>query len=262
MLDEIVTNKRREVAERKELYPAKLLEKSVYFLTPCVALTAYLSRADKVGIIAEIKRRSPSKGVFKQALSVEELSIGYMQAGASALSVLTDTKYFGGTNDDLVTARRFNFCPILRKDFTVDEYQILEAKSLGADVVLLIAAVLSPSEVKQLASLADSLGMQSILEVHSEDEIETHLCPEVQVVGVNNRDLKTFKVDVETSLRVASKIPDSFTKISESGISDAETFRHLRQAGYRGFLIGEAFMATSNPHAACRKLINAVEAAV
>ncbi len=262
MLDEIVAYKRKEVTERKELYPAKLLEKSIYFPTPCVSLTAYLGRADKVGIIAEIKRRSPSKGVFKQALSVEELSIGYMQAGASALSVLTDTKYFGGSNDDLVTARRFNFCPILRKDFTVDEYQILEAKSLGADVVLLIAAVLSPSEVKQLAILAESLGMQSILEVHSEDEIETHLCPEVQVVGVNNRDLKTFEVDVETSLRVASKIPDSFTKISESGISEADVIGRLRQAGYRGFLIGEAFMATSNPQIVCRKLVDAIEAAV
>ena len=262
MLDEIVAHKRKEVAERRELYPVKLLEKSVYFPTPCVSFTAYLERTDKVGIIAEIKRRSPSKGVFKHSLSVEELSIGYMQAGASALSVLTDAKYFGGANDDLVTARKFNFCPILRKDFTVDEYQLLEAKSLGADVVLLIAAVLSATEVKHLATLADSLGMQSILEVHSEEEIETHLCPEVRVVGVNNRDLKTFKVDIETSLRVASKIPDTFTKISESGISEAGALLRLKQAGYRGFLIGEAFMASSNPQAACTRLVDAVEAAV
>jgi indole-3-glycerol phosphate synthase len=210
------------------------------------------------GIIAEIKRRSPSKGVFKHALSVEQLSIGYMQAGASALSVLTDTAYFGGTNDDIVTARTFNFCPILRKDFTVDEYQVIEAKSLGADAVLLIAAVLSPSEVKHLATLARSLGMESILEVHSESEIDTHTCPEVQMVGVNNRDLKTFTVDVETSVRLASQIPETFTKISESGISDADVIRRLRQEGYRGFLIGEAFMASSDPQAACKKLVNAV----
>ncbi len=262
MLDEIVNYKRKEIAERKGLYPAKLLEKSIYFPTPCVSLTAYLERSDKVGVIAEIKRRSPSKGIFKHALSVEELSVGYMQAGASALSVLTDTRYFGGSNDDLVTARRFNFCPILRKDFTVDEYQILEAKSFGADVVLLIAAVLSPPEVEHLAKLARSLGMQSILEVHSEEEIETHLSPEVQVVGVNNRDLKTFKVDLETSFRLASKIPRSFTMISESGISEADVFCRLKQVGYRGFLIGEAFMATSNPHTACRKLVEAVEAVI
>jgi indole-3-glycerol phosphate synthase len=262
MLDEIVAHKRREVAERKELYPAKLLEKSVYFATPCVSLTTYLRRSDKVSIIAEIKRRSPSKGIFKHALSVEELSIGYMQAGASALSVLTDTKYFGGANEDLVTARRFNFCPILRKDFTVDEYQILEAKSLGADAVLLIAAVLSPAEVKQLATLADSLGMQSILEVHSGDEVETHLCPEVQLVGVNNRDLKSFKVDIETSFRLASRIPNIFVKISESGISSADALRRLREAGYSGFLIGEAFMADSNPQMACRKLVDAIGASV
>jgi indole-3-glycerol phosphate synthase len=257
MLEEIVANKRKEVAERKELYPAKLLERSIFFSTPCVSLTAYLGRADMVGVIAEIKRRSPSKGVLKQSVSVEQLSIGYMQAGASALSVLTDAKYFGGATDDLVTARRFNYCPILRKDFTVDEYQIIEAKSFGADVVLLIAAVLSPSEVKKLAALARSLGMESLLEVHSGSELDTHLCPEVQLVGVNNRDLKTFKVDVDTSERLVSRIPDTFTKVSESGISKADVIHRLKGLGYSGFLIGEAFMASSDPQAACRKLISA-----
>jgi len=258
MLPEIVAHKHREVAERKELYPAKLLERSIYFESPCVSMTEYLARPDKAGVIAEIKRRSPSKGVFKHSLSVELLSIGYMQAGASALSVLTDASYFGGSNEDILTARTFNFCPILRKDFTVDEYQVLEAKALGADAILLIAAVLTPVEVKQLATLARSLGMQSILEVHSELEIETHITPTVEIVGVNNRDLDTFQVEVETSIRLASRIPDQFCKISESGISEPQTIKRLRNVGYRGFLIGEAFMAASNPQAACRRLIHAI----
>jgi indole-3-glycerol phosphate synthase len=181
-----------------------------------------------------------------------------MQAGASALSVLTDANYFGGSNDDLKTARAFNFCPIVRKDFIIDEYQIVEARSLGADTILLIAAVLTPVEVQKFSSLARSLGMQSILEVHSELEIETHVTPTVDIVGVNNRDLDTFQVEVETSMRLASRIPAQFCKISESGISEPRTIKRLREVGYQGFLIGEAFMATSNPQGACRRLIHAI----
>src|SRR3954468_733795 len=139
ILDQIISHKRKEVDERKSLYPLKLLEKSIYYNSPVVSLKKYLLREDKVGIIAEIKRKSPSRGMINQHVSIERTSIGYMQAGASALSVLTDKEYFGGTNEDLNTARKFNYCPILRKDFFIDEYQIYEAKSIGADVVLLIA---------------------------------------------------------------------------------------------------------------------------
>src|SRR5438874_1033438 len=157
ILEEIVAHKAKEVQERKELYPVKLLERSIHFNSPTVSLKNYLQRKDKVGVIAEIKRRSPSKGTINKYVDIEKVSIGYMQAGASGLSVLTDEKYFGGKNEDLTKARKFNYCPILRKDFTIDEYQVTEAKSIGADAVLLIAAVLSKEKIKELAILAHQL---------------------------------------------------------------------------------------------------------
>ncbi len=258
ILEEIVAHKRKEVEERRELYPVKLLEKSLYFPAMPVSLRGYLRRTDRVGVIAEIKRRSPSKGDINKHISVEQLSIGYMQAGASALSVLTDKRYFGGQAEDLSTARRFNFCPILRKDFIVDEYQVLEAKSIGADVVLLIAAALRPEEARSLGALARSLGLEVLLEVHNEDELKRYACPEASIIGVNNRDLSTFKVDTATSERLVSLIPQEFSRVTESGISDAGTIRRLKSAGFEGFLIGEAFMRHSKPEEACRKLIQQV----
>jgi indole-3-glycerol phosphate synthase len=258
ILQEILDYKKREVQEARELYPTKLLESSIYFESPTVSLKGYLDRDDLRGIIAEIKRKSPSKGMLNEHVSVEKLSLGYMQAGASALSVLTDKKFFGGTSKDLTTARRVNFCPILRKDFIVDEYQIIEAKSIGADVILLIAAALTPEETKRFARLAHSLGLEVLLEVHSEAEIASHLSPEIDLIGVNNRDLATFTVSIEISERLAEKIPAAMTKISESGISSPEAIRQLRGCGYKGFLIGEAFMRTASPEGACRRLVEAI----
>ncbi|MEY4667726.1 MAG: indole-3-glycerol phosphate synthase TrpC [Pseudomonadota bacterium] len=260
ILHDIIEHKRREIAERKELYPIKLLEKSLYFASTPVSLRTYLNRPDKVGIIAEIKRRSPSKGDINTYVSVERLSLGYMQAGASALSILTDSKFFGGKNDDLTIGRKFNFCPILRKDFMIDPYQVLEAKSIGADVILLIAAALSPQLTKELAALAKSLGMEVLLEVHNGYEIETHLCEGVDLLGVNNRDLTTFSVSTSISEELVEKIPSHLTKITESGISDAETIVRLKKLGYQGFLIGETFMKTPKPEVTCRRLIEQVEA--
>lgn len=255
ILEDILAHKRAEVAQRKELYPTKLLERSPYYEAKPVSLTRYLRRPDKSGIIAEIKRRSPAKGDINRYASVEKLSIGYMQAGASALSVLTDSKYFGGSNEDLSLARKLNFCPILRKDFVVDEYQILEAKSIGADAVLLIAAALGRGEVESLARLARSLGLEVVLEVHSEEELSATATEAADIIGVNNRDLGTMKVDVETSLRLSARVPKGVVKISESGIDSAETITRLREAGYQGFLIGEAFMRTSKPEKACARLV-------
>lgn len=254
-LDQILATKRREVAEARELYPVKLLERSMFFTTPCVSLRRYLERPDYLGVIAEIKRRSPSKGVINQYITVEQLSVGYMQAGASALSILTDSPFFGGKAEDLTAARRYNFCPILRKDFIIDEYQVLEAKSIGADVVLLIAAALTPDEVRHLAQVARGVGLEVLLEVHTAAEIASHLCDGVDLVGVNNRDLATFAVDTGVAERLAPEIPPQFTKIAESGIGDPATLRRLRECGYRGFLIGEAFMRTSKPDEACRSFI-------
>jgi indole-3-glycerol phosphate synthase len=256
ILDEIIQHKRVEVAERKGLYPVKLLEQSIYFQSPVVSMKKYVQREDKSGIIAEIKRKSPSKGDINPYVSVERTSIGYMQAGASALSVLTDKKYFGGTNEDLILARKFNFCPILRKDFVVDEYQIIEAKSIGADAILLIAAALDPKEILSLANVARSLHLEILLEVHNEKELKDNLNADVDLIGVNNRDLKTFVTDIGISKRLAELIPNSVVKVSESGIEKTETIIELKRYGYQGFLMGQNFMQNSRPEMACKEFID------
>ena len=254
ILEKIIAHKKNEVAERKELYPLRLLEKSIYFETPVVSLKKYLTRKDKMGIIAEFKRKSPSKGAINLYASVEKVSIGYMQAGASALSVLTDTAFFGGKNTDLTEARKFNFCPILRKDFVIDEYQLIEAKSIGADAVLLIAECLEKDHLKQLAKTAQDLGLEVLMEVHSLAQL-SKLNEHVTLVGVNNRNLENFSVDINNSLELSSAIPADFIKVSESGISNADAIVELQQAGFQGFLIGEHFMKNADPEKACATLI-------
>ncbi|MTI20418.1 indole-3-glycerol phosphate synthase TrpC [Fulvivirga sp. RKSG066] len=258
ILDEIIAHKYKEVEESKSLFPVKLLEKSLYFGSQTVSLKKYVTREDKSGIIAEIKRKSPSKGVINAHVDVERTSIGYMQAGASALSVLTDKQYFGGSNEDLTKARKFNFCPILRKDFVVDEYQIVEAKSIGADAILLIAAALEPQKLKQLAEFAQSLDLEVLLEVHNQAELDNALNENVDLVGVNNRDLKSFEVNINTSIELSSAIPSEFVKVSESGIHDPETITKLKTHGFDGFLIGERFMATGRPDRSCGRFIEAL----
>ncbi len=259
ILDQIVADKHKEIQERKELFPVKLLEQSQYYVGNPVSLKKYIRRADKLGIIAEIKRKSPSKGVINPKVDIERTSIGYMQAGASGLSVLTDNKYFGGKSEDLSEARKFNFCPILRKDFVLDEYQIIEAKSIGADVILLIAAILTPEQVKSLAAFAHSLGLEVLLEVHNEEELQAFICPEVDLLGVNNRNLDTFQTSVETSRQLANSIPDDFVKVSESGINDPQVVSDLMDHGYEGFLIGEYFMQHGLPSSACSTFIKQIK---
>ncbi|RED97459.1 indole-3-glycerol phosphate synthase TrpC [Marinoscillum furvescens] len=260
ILDQIIADKQEEVAQRKSLYPVKLLEQSTYFTGKPVSLKKYVQREDKVGIIAEFKRQSPSKGVINGSADIERTSIGYMQAGASGLSVLTDTKYFGGKNEDLTTARSYNFCPILRKDFIIDEYQIVEAKSIGADVILLIAAALSPEDIKRLGAFAHSLGMEVLLEVHNEDELQRSINEHVDLLGVNNRNLQTFTTDINTSKELAEKIPSEFVKVSESGINDPEVVVELMKYGFEGFLIGEYFMHKGSPEKACREFVKSIKA--
>lgn len=256
ILSEIVHQKRKEVASQKELYPVKLLEQSIYYGGKPVSLKKYLLREDKSGVIAEIKRRSPSKGEINKHVSVERTSIGYMQAGASGLSVLTDQPYFGGTIEDLKTARSFNFCPILRKDFMIDEYQVIEAKSNGADVILLIAAVLDKKEIETLGGLAQSLGMEVLLEVHNQEELEASITDKVDLIGVNNRNLKTFETSIEVSKELANEIPDDFVKVAESGLSTPEAVNDLKGYGYKGFLIGETFMKSGRPERAAKEFIS------
>lgn len=247
ILDEIVQHKRGEVKERKSLTPIKVLEQSPYFTRACASMSQNIRRKDKTGIIAEFKRKSPSKGVINAKAMVDVTTRGYEQAGASALSVLTDELYFGGRSEDLTIARQVNNCPIIRKDFTIDEYQIIEAKSIGADAILLIAAVLDPAQSKKFAAFARSLGMETLLEVHDEDELKRNLDVGADLIGVNNRNLKTFEVSIDVSKRLAPLIPDHVVRVSESGISSAETILVLRDAGFEGFLMGENFMKHERP---------------
>ncbi|NJN42497.1 MAG: indole-3-glycerol phosphate synthase TrpC [Flammeovirgaceae bacterium] len=255
VLTKIVNHKEKEVAERRSLFPVKLLEQSIYFATPCMSFKKYITKEGKSGVIAEIKRKSPSRGDINPNVSVERTSIGYMQAGASALSILTDSAFFGGSSEDLITARKFNFCPILRKDFIIDEYQLIEAKSIGADAVLLIAAILEPKKLKVLASVARSLQLEVLLEVHDEQELNSNMDSMPDVIGINNRNLKTFEVDTEVSRKLVKKIPDGIIRISESGIDSPETASELRVLGFDGFLIGESFMKASRPEYAALEFI-------
>lgn len=257
ILDKIVAHKQQEVAKRKELYPIKLLEQSIYFETPTVSMSQYIRRPDLSGIIAEFKRRSPSKGDINPYASVERVTIGYMQAGASALSVLTDEHFFGGKNADLTEARKNNFCPILRKDFIIDEYQIIEARAIGADVILLIAECLTKAEVKTLSAKAHDLGLEVLMEVHSPDQLEK-LSEHVDLVGVNNRNLKDFTVSIRHSLDALPMIPDHVVKISESGINDPVAIVELKEAGFEGFLIGEYFMQADQPELQAREFIQRI----
>lgn len=255
ILEKIIEHKRGQVADRKVASPVKTLEKAAHFERQTLSLTEYITRKDKTGIIAEFKRRSPSKGVINANADIVETTSAYTAAGASGLSVLTDEKFFGGASADLSAARQHNSIPILRKDFTIDEYQIVEAKAIGADAILLIAAVLQPVESKKFAALAHSLGLEVLLEVHDEDELQAHLDVGADLIGVNNRNLKTFEVTVETSKRLSGLIPREVVSVSESGISKAEAIVELRKYGFEGFLIGENFMKESNPGAAAAAFV-------
>ena len=245
ILDKIIEYKRVEVAERKLTRPIPLLETMGGYRRQPLSLRASLTDPGKTGIIAEFKRRSPSKGVINDQVTVEEVTKGYTAAGASCLSVLTDGPSFGGSSEDLMAAR-VNAIPILRKDFVVDEYQIVEAKAIGADVILLIAACLTPVEVGRLAEFAGGLGLDVLLEIHNEEELG-HVCDATPIVGVNNRDLKTFTVDIERSIRLIERIPHDKLLVAESGIDKVETIWRMQDAGFHGFLIGERFMKEQTP---------------
>ncbi|MBX2963451.1 MAG: indole-3-glycerol phosphate synthase TrpC [Cyclobacteriaceae bacterium] len=262
ILEKIINTKRKEVYAAKASTAVAVLEKSEYFKRKCFSLKEELLRKEASGIIAEIKRKSPSQGIIHHHVNVATISAGYIEAGATALSILTDYEYFGGGKDDLINARSINSCPILRKDFIVDEYQLLESKSIGADIILLIAAALSPVEVKQLTQVAHSLGLEVLLEVHDEAELESNLNSEVDLMGVNNRNLKTFEVSLETSLRLLSGIPSSTVRISESGIDSPEAYRKLKAAGFQGFLMGQHFMQQKSPARACKEFIEAVRSTI
>ncbi len=259
ILETIKQHKIKEVEKLKAIYPVKLLEQSIFFESPCVSFSEYVGDPNRSGIIAEFKRKSPSKGDINKYADPEDVTIGYMQAGSAALSVLTDEHFFGAKKGDLTTARRFNYCPILRKDFIVDEYQIMEAKSIGADAILLIAKMITVKEIENFTALAHQLGMEVLLETHTEAEVLSHSESKADAFGINNRNLSTFEVSVENSIRLAEMLPKSKLKIAESGIDSIATINQLKANGFDGFLIGEYFMKHSNPGAKCKELINQLQ---
>jgi indole-3-glycerol phosphate synthase len=255
ILDKIIKTKKQEISDHKKIVTEAQLEKYHEFGRKCNSLKAALIKPGSSGIIAEFKQKSPSKGEINFSVKVEEITKKYAEAGAAALSVLTDYEYFGGALVNLSKAREVNpGIPVLRKDFMIDTYQVTEAKAYGADAILLIAACLEKKQAEMLANKARELGMEVLMEVHNAQELEK-LNDFVDIVGVNNRNLKTFAVDVEISAELAGLIPERYLKISESGIAAAETIRYLKEFGYKGFLIGETFMKTENPGDACKKLI-------
>ncbi len=258
ILDKIVRDKRIEVQLRKELIPIPQLEASILFDRETFSLSRMLMQSS-TGIIAEHKRRSPSKSVINNTLNVFDIASGYEEAGVCGMSVLTDGKYFGGSSDDLLLARASCKLPLLRKEFIIDEFQILEAKSYGADAILLIAAILSRKEIKQFSQLAKSLNLDVLLEVHNEEELNKSIMPNLDMLGVNNRNLKTFDVNLGTSKSLSQLIPSDFIKVSESGISSIDAIKELQPYGYKGFLIGENFMKTDNPGEAVEKFIKDLE---
>lgn len=258
ILQRIVKHKKRELDLKKEMVPVQQLEASGLFQRPTLSLSAAL-RKSASGVIAEFKRRSPSKSVINHQSPVDQVAMGYEQAGICGMSVLTDGHFFGGSLEDLLIARATTNLPLLRKDFMIDEYQFFEARAHGADVVLLIAAILDKNTIRRFTDLAHQLNLEVLLEVHDEEELKRSLLPDIDMIGVNNRNLKTFEVSLETSRKLAPEIPEEIVKVSESGLSNIESIRELRVMGYRGFLIGETFMVTKDPGRKAAEFIKTLE---
>jgi len=248
ILDQIIARKKEEVATQKALVSEAVLKQMPFFNADALSMSSFVTSPLKTGIIAEFKRKSPSKGIINNTATVTAVTAAYSSFGASGLSVLTDLDFFGGSLQDL-TAARVHDTPILRKDFMVDPYQIIEAKAYGADVILLIAACLTPLAVKELATVAKDIGLEVLLEIHTKDELD-HVCDGIDMVGINNRNLKTFEVDLAHSIALANMLPAHLPKIAESGISNVSTILELKKEGFDGFLIGENFMKTPDPAAA------------
>ena len=256
ILETIINRKKTEVENSKKNRSVADLHNGPFFKNETLVFKDYLLRPDKTGIIAEFKRRSPSKGIINDKSGVADVTASYSLYGASGISILTDSEFFGGSLEDLLEAT-INEVPLLRKDFIIDEYQLLESNAYGDEVILLIAACLTVEEVKELAGFAKNMGLNVLLEIHNEQQLD-HICAEVDVVGVNNRDLKTFEVDINRSIELAGKIPADKVKISESGIDSVETIKKLRTYGYKGFLMGEQFMKQKDPGLAFKNFTRAL----
>jgi indole-3-glycerol phosphate synthase len=255
ILDRIVAKKQREVEVRKMLCPASLLEKSNFFRKKPRSLRNELTREGSPGIIAEFKRKSPSKGIFNDTASAAEVCAGYIEAGSSAVSVLTDSEFFGGSSKDLTDVRRRIDSPVLRKDFIIDEYQIIEARSIGADAVLLIAEVHSADKMEKLFRVARSLGLDVLVEIHDKENI-SRIPYDAEIVGINSRDLGSFRVSLDHIPQLIHLLPGNIVKVAESGIRSVNDYINLKNAGFNAFLIGEYFMSSPDPGKTCRTFID------
>jgi indole-3-glycerol phosphate synthase len=255
ILKQIYNHKKEEVEKRKACVPVKTLENEPIFQRSGFSLAEHIQQQEKPGIIAEFKTRSPSLGTINARADISKITKGYMEAGASALSILTDEYFFGGSFHNLQIARQLNYCPVLQKDFILDTYQITEAKAYGADAILLIAAMLSKNQINELSAFANTLGMEALLEIHSHEELNK-INHQVQLVGINNRNLNNFKVDTENAIQLVREIPDRFVKIAESGIQNPQQASQLLSNGFDGLLIGSQFMKQTEPEKACKEFID------
>ncbi len=258
ILQKIIKQKKPKIEQLKTTIPVSVLEKSDFFVRSCLSMRSALQKQSASGIIAEFKRKSPSKGFINQFAQADEVTKGYAQAGASGVSVLTDTEFFAGNNKDLSAVRKYLNIPVLRKDFIFDEYQIIEAKSIGADVILLIAEVLTKTQIRQFVRLAHSLGLEVLMELHDIDQLPK-ISDEIDMIGINNRNLKTFEVSIQHSIQMRNQLPNGFVYVSESGIKSPRDVQMLKKHQFQGFLIGESFMKTENPPQACQKFIKSLQ---
>ncbi|MGV0978908.1 indole-3-glycerol phosphate synthase TrpC [Empedobacter falsenii] len=254
ILDEIVAQKRVEILEKQKTQSIESFRNSENFLLPIKSAKASILDESKSGIIAEFKRKSPSKGFINKDANVKKVVSGYEKFGASVVSVLTDEHFFGGSFDDLLQAKEVLNIPVLRKDFIVDEFQVYETKAIGADLMLLIAECLTKDEVYHLAKTAKEIGLEVLLELHSEDQLKK-VNEFIDLIGINNRNLKNFEVDIEKSKQILKQLPPDLIKVAESGISDPITVKELRQAGFQAFLIGENFMKAEHPSLAFEQFV-------
>ena len=253
ILKKIVNSKQKELLKQKEKHSISFLEKQKYFLREPISIKKHIQ--NKLGIISEFKRKSPSKGIINSHSKVIDVAQQYEKAGVSALSILTNTKYFGGTINDIISVRDTVNIPILRKEFIIDEYQIIETKAIGADAILLIASILTKKQIINFSKIAKSLKLEVLLEIHNENEL-IKINNYIDCIGINNRNLNNFTVNINNSINLANKIPDNFIKISESGISSIDVIKKLKVYNFKGFLIGENFMKTQNPGNACYNFLN------
>lgn len=258
ILDKIVEDKKIEINKLLSNSSISKLENSHLFSRKCISLKESIKNNNS-GIICEFKRRSPSNQNINYISSLSDVVSGYEEAGAAGLSILTNKKYFDGDTQDIIDIRDISNLPILRKEFIISEYQVIEAKSIGSDAILLIASILSEEEIIGYSSLAKSIGLEVLLEIHSEDELYKISGDDIDIVGVNNRNLDTLEIDLNNSVELYGKIPSKFIKISESGISEVESILKLKEVGYNGFLIGEKFMKTNNPMESAYDFIKKIE---